>query len=161
LFAVASFGYVFRSETIGLLIRRGADVFVRDRAGSTCLHYALADFHTVEFKIEQHRISLVLLVDAGADIHAVDSMQESVSEVAIRCGTWGLWQEVLRMCGKDLEKIYVALREEGWSLPGDPNYLGGKQCYIYDPHGRQYGPGGELIFEHEPDMDVDSEDYDS
>jgi hypothetical protein len=117
-------GYIWPA-TIRLLLQRGANIAARDPDGRTCLHWAFYGFRYPENEALFHRrlqASLILLVEAGADIHAVDKDNSSISEYAIKDKHWEIWEAVLRDCGKDMGQVGVKMREKGYSLPGDPDY---------------------------------------
>ena len=102
-------------STIRLLLQRGANVAARDHDGYTCLHLAFKGYCTRE-RLEE---SLSLLVEAGADIHAVDKDNRSVSEYAYRLVHWNIWEDMLRDCGKDINQVRAEIREKGYCLPDD------------------------------------------
>ena len=60
---------------------------------------------------------LVLLVQAGADIYAVENNNYSVSECALQSNRWLLWEAVLRDCAKDVVSLVRAqVIEKGLAL---------------------------------------------
>lgn len=111
-------------STIRLLLQRGANVAARDPLGRTCLHFVLTSGFGRRYSdsfLRRMNDSLILLVEAGANIHAVDKDNCSVSEYAIKRGRWDIWEAVLRNCGKDVHQVRAEMREKGHCMPGDPD----------------------------------------
>lgn len=95
---------------------------MRDHYGNTCLHLVILNGrHPSQREFKE---TLMLLVQAGADIHAVDGYDRSVSELAFHAQRWDLWEAVLRDCGVDISQISVELREKGDPLPNDSDSEG-------------------------------------
>ena len=122
---VASRASAIWPPTIQLLLDRGANITARDHREETCLHLAFEGSPGRRSKNPFHgnlQASLILLVEAGADIHAVDKHDRSVSRNAIHDRHWNIWEAVLRDCGKDISRFRFEMREKGYALPGDPDY---------------------------------------
>ena len=136
-------------STIRLLLQRGANIAARDHDGGTCLHLVFKSART----IERLKDSLCLLVRAGADIHAIDEENHSVSEWAIKFQLWHIWESVLRACGKDIDQIKTEMREKGCRLPvpGDPDY-----CYSEEDD--RYSEAGDHQHDTYPPGDCDEID---
>lgn len=107
-------GYCLGSDSIKLLIDRGANVMARDFWGDTCLHLALDSVRCPGRgpKGVSEKRSLLLMVKAGADVYATNNKGMSVSDVAYISNHFNhsynlgiyrgeLWDEVLTECGYD------------------------------------------------------------
>jgi ankyrin repeat protein len=88
------------NSKIALLLRRGAKVTARDIHGRTCLHILFKRTSKV-WKIE----ALVLLLNAGADVHAIDYYGDSVSDIAKKMGVVDIWEDALMKCGYDPAEV--------------------------------------------------------
>ncbi|KAB5567032.1 ankyrin repeat-containing domain protein [Coniochaeta sp. 2T2.1] len=86
--------YPATTESLALLLDRGADIRARDGVGRTCLHLPLLseDLHPVRYRKcsspDDVRKALRLLIRRGADVYAVDSDGCSASRAI--CGHAGL-----------------------------------------------------------------------
>jgi len=97
-----------------LLLNRGSSIYDRNEQGETCLHVCL---HNAMFcRLSNEKESLILLVQKGADVHAIDYNGMSISDVAYNAscqdeeydlgGYRGdLWDAVLSKCGHDISEM--------------------------------------------------------
>lgn len=111
------------SHNIRLLVSHGADVGVRDKYGTSCLH-ALISNDWLEHKsdiIDRGKMvhALCLLVQLGADIHAVTNSGYSVTEWAHFIRRGHIWEEALEKAGYDVERVYLEDFNHGWSIADD------------------------------------------
>lgn len=101
------------TEKIYLLLKRGAEVRVRDKDKSNCLHLIFDSLLIGEYSIfpymDESKDALMCLVTAGADVDACNKSGESVSEAAFKASFEGLWIEVLAECGYDPEPFLRCL----------------------------------------------------
>ena len=101
-----------------VLLSHGVDIDTRDDYGRGCLHTLLdgsLGFHPTS-QMSEETITVFLqgiikflayLIRMGADIHAVDEAGISVTEFA-HLFRWGrLWEEALRQCEIDVQKVYA------------------------------------------------------
>lgn len=113
------------AHCIKSLLDRGANVRAKDNYKSTCLHLALESCRGVRPICKD---TLLLLVQAGADVYATDKDFNSVSDIAY-CGSpyykdisyaGHVWEYVLTACGYDAEWFREDCRkhnpnfEEAW-----------------------------------------------
>lgn len=102
-------GFDTNHHCVKILLDRGASVKATDTNGGTCLHRVFCNPPGTGSKKE----SLMLLIQANADIHATDNYGVSVSDVAyngddIKNKIWNIpstyrrdiWEEALTECGK-------------------------------------------------------------
>lgn len=68
-----------------LLIQRKAEVNTANSYGSTPLHCAVGGSQYI-YSFDQKRAMIDLLVEAGADIHATDSSESSILDIASKIG---------------------------------------------------------------------------
>ncbi|MCJ1396513.1 hypothetical protein MMC18_009404 [Xylographa bjoerkii] len=102
--------YSISVECVSFLLSRGVDPNIRTRKGNSCLHEVVTYNYD---QINSVKI-MVLLINAGADIHAINNRGMSVTEMAYtyNCGdersqdSIGLrganWDEALTECGYDV-----------------------------------------------------------
>ena len=79
-----------------------------DLKGNTCLHIALRENTSARFQKDLTR-ALVLMIEAGADIRAVNKAGKSVVDQAI--GTWGAWSDAMASCGFDANGLRKLIEE--------------------------------------------------
>ena len=102
----------YTPQKFELLLNRGLSIYDRDDQGETCLHVCL---RCVRF-FSNEKESLILLVQKGADVHAVDYSGMSISDIAYNAsyedegydlgGYRGdLWDAVLSECGHDISEM--------------------------------------------------------
>jgi ankyrin repeat protein len=101
-------------DCIKFLLDRGASVKAKDYRGCTCLHLLFSPSF-IHWQIDPGvRDSLILLVKAGANVHARTNAGESVFDVAYESGCGNadaasrirLWAEVLTACGYDGARLH-------------------------------------------------------
>lgn len=120
LFSSQSLEYALKPHFIKVLLDRGASVMARNIFGQTCLHLVLESIRFPE--INSDKVSVSLLVKAGADVYAKDKNGMSVSDVAYtpffvgrsyNLGTYRrhLWDEILTECGYDPAAFHGQFQE--------------------------------------------------
>lgn len=157
-----------------LLLTRGADLHARDNLGRTCLHISILN---APFREKREFLSLVYLINSGADVFAVDNAGESVSDYAYsptlddKCFGLGgyrgdLWDAALVRCGYGI----YGMREK---YPRTPKYRAYSRSdfemlwsgfehlcpYYHDPP--VWPPEAELVEDGEEISDEDISDEDS
>ena len=110
------------SQKIRLLVSHGADIGVRDKYGMTCLHALMS--HVIVYSIPETWTEIMmdplcLLVQLGADIHAVTHSGYSVTEWAHCLRRGHAWEEALEKAGYDVERVYLEDFNRGWSIADD------------------------------------------
>jgi hypothetical protein len=95
-----------RPKVIEKVLRYGANPNAVDQDGNTSLHHILSemryrdnDFAGVLVRKEDFRKTLLLLIEAGANVNAMNIEGEVVSDIAFRHGNWIEWREALKSCG--------------------------------------------------------------
>ena len=106
------------SRKIRHLVSHGADIGARDKLGISCLH-ALFSTHSLDLTAEFLMDLLCLLVQLGADIHAVAHSGYSVTEWAHFLRKGRTWEEALGKAGYDVERVYFKDFNRGWSIADD------------------------------------------
>jgi hypothetical protein len=97
---------IHHNEKIYLLLKRGADVGIRDQWGRNCLHLVfLGVMHRLIYgdREEELKDILMSMVTAGADIDGYDNNGRSVPQLVCETGLERLWIEVLTECGHDAD----------------------------------------------------------
>ncbi len=131
------FGYGVNPDCIKFLLDRGASVRAKDNDGWTCLHLIFRDRkhwsrdkpHYAQGRSLKSSVrdSLMLLVEAGADIHARTNGGRCVFNAAYRSGTGHeerlyrarFWEEVLTACGYDGARLYEEWHSQKFSDQSD------------------------------------------
>jgi hypothetical protein len=95
-----------RPKVIAKVLRYGANPNSVDQNGNTSLHHILSemrhhdsDFTGLLVRKEDFRTTLLLLIEAGANINAMNAEGEVVSDIAFQHGNWIEWKEALKSCG--------------------------------------------------------------
>lgn len=117
------------TEMVALLLSRGSDPNSRDNLGISSLHHCIKSS-----KLHTCFDELILLINAGADVHAVDYFGESITSYAyqipvetdweyrrttIRSGNRGnIWEEALTACGYDAAAFRQAYLDTGGRIRG-------------------------------------------
>lgn len=119
-------------DKVALLLSRGAAADTHDSEGNTWLHLFM-QYRTEEYpagRIFQNKIDkecdgelldiLMLLITAGADVHARNDYGESPSDIAYRWGHEREWARALKECGYDSRSVVDAKEQSVcWSSGHD------------------------------------------
>lgn len=111
LLCAEGYGCGIDSQCIKALLDRGASIKARDNRGWTCLHCAMSAINCPGRR-DSEKVSVLLMVKAGANVYATDDNGISVSHMAYTPNDWDrfcnlgsyrgeLWDEVLTECGYD------------------------------------------------------------
>jgi hypothetical protein len=114
---------------VALLLSRGSDPNSRDSLGKSSLHHCIKSSELYTCFDE-----LILLMNAGADVHAMDRWGKSVTEYAYHTPVEGMhslrwygkasgnrgkiWQEALTACGYDAAAFRQAYLDTGGRIRG-------------------------------------------
>lgn len=98
-------------EKVAFLLERGAETTPRDQHGNTCLHILFECYDSYKDWREELEIdfkkSLILLINAHADLYAVNYLGETVWDVVEQFGHEEVWIESLIECGYDPGEVYT------------------------------------------------------
>jgi len=103
---------VANTELTDLLLKHGAKTMPRENSKRTCLHLALQSIDTRNERSQIYRPRhiltrlLIQLIEAGADVFAVDKWGDSPSDAAQDGNYERSWREALAECGYSPQKVY-------------------------------------------------------
>ena len=143
--------YMF--DKIAFLIDRGADITARDHDGRETLHYLFPCHHHHCYRLgdddyinRQGYVSAMrLLLERGADIHAVDMSGCSVTQAACEAGLGAVWQQALIDVGFDAIGLFSQFYKD---FP-DAQYTCGRpraQMWRKDSFRQQYRMNGRVCY---------------
>ena len=97
-----------QAAVVRILLNEGGDITARDLNGHTVLHLAMLRFGGLDPSYDEDTIDLLLLlIKAGADVHAHNCYDQTPLHYAMGCERLDQWLYALYLAGVNL-KHYVA-----------------------------------------------------
>ena len=138
---------------VRLLFAKGADLQARDSQGNSCLHLCIGSFWDSCSAPSNRLMTLLTLIQGGADVFARNSNGESVSDVASNCklliencSYWeDLWAAALVKCGFNpanfFEEYPIKARYSNYYTPSDREFImQNARIKVPNPRGKAQSP---------------------